>query len=87
MPDPLAEARRAKRSLLIVALALMLIALTGSLNSAFRRLDNLVFDLGQSFVRKAIPDDIVLVAVDEASLVRLGRWPWSRERPPDTRWH
>lgn len=79
MPDPLAEARRPKRSLLIVALALMLIALTGSLNSAFRRLDNLVFDLGQSFVRKAIPDDIVLVAVDEASLVRLGRWPWSRE--------
>ena len=79
MPDPLAEARRAKRSLLIVALALMLIALTGSLNSAFRRLDNLVFDLGQSFVRKAIPDDIVLVAVDEASLARLGRWPWSRE--------
>ena len=79
MPDPLAEARRPKRSLLIVALALMLIALTGSLNSAFRRLDNLVFDLGQSFVRKAIPDDIVLVAVDEASLARLGRWPWSRE--------
>lgn len=79
MPDPLAEARRPKRSLLIVALALMLIALTGSLNSAFRRLDNLVFDFGQSFVRKAIPDDIVLVAVDEASLVRLGRWPWSRE--------
>ena len=79
MPDPLAEARRPKRSLLIVALALMLIALTGSLNSACRRLDNLVFDLGQSFVRKAIPDDIVLVAVDEASLARLGRWPWSRE--------
>ena len=79
MPDPLTEARRPKRSLLIVALALMLIALTGSLNSTFRRLDNLVFDLGQSFLREAIPEDIVLVAVDEASLARFGRWPWSRE--------
>jgi len=26
------------------------------------------------------PDDIVLIAIDEPSLAKLGAWPWSRER-------
>ena len=79
MPDRSVESHEPKRGLLIVALVLMSIALAGSLGSTFRRLDHLVFDLGQSFSRVPIPDDIVLVAVDEASLERFGRWPWSRE--------
>ena len=27
----------------------------------------------------APPEDIVIVAIDEASIARLGRFPWSRE--------
>ena len=65
--------------MLAVALILLSIALAGSMGSVFRRMDHLVFDLGQLLSRRAVSDDIVLVAVDEESLGRFGRWPWSRE--------
>ena len=67
------------RGKLAVALILLSIALAGSLSSVFRRMDHLVFDLGQLVSRRPVADDIVLVTVDEESLGRLGRWPWSRE--------
>ncbi|MDR0577228.1 MAG: CHASE2 domain-containing protein [Candidatus Accumulibacter sp.] len=62
-----------------MGLVLLLIALAGSMSGALRRLDNLVFDLGQILSRGAVPDDLVLVAIDEESLGQFGRWPWSRE--------
>lgn len=43
-----------------------------------RRWDDSVYDTALSlFAREARPD-IVIVAIDEPSLARLGRWPWSR---------
>lgn len=27
-----------------------------------------------------MPDDVLIVAIDEDSLDQLGRWPWSRDR-------
>ena len=42
------------------------------------RVDNLLFDLGQKFSHSPPPDDIIIVAIDEESLSKLGRWPWSR---------
>jgi CHASE2 domain-containing sensor protein len=77
MNGPAASSRT--RDKCLVALALLAIALTGSLSGALQRVDHLVFDLGQLVFSEPIPDDIVLVTVDEYSLDRLGRWPWSRE--------
>ena len=78
MPDRFLASHQAK-GMLAVALILLAIALAGSMGSVFRRMDHLVFDLGQLLSRRAVSDDIVLVAIDEESLGRFGRWPWSRE--------
>jgi CHASE2 domain-containing sensor protein len=63
----------------IVALLLVLIALSVSLSGALERVDHLVFDLGQRLSRQPLPVGVVIVAVDEDSLGRLGRWPWPRD--------
>ncbi len=42
------------------------------------RLDNILYDVGLRFRRMAPRPDIVIVAVDPASLAREGQWPWSR---------
>lgn len=63
----------------VVALLLVLIALSISLSGVLIRVDHLVFDVGQRLNRRSVPQDIVIVAVDEASLERIGRWPWSRD--------
>ena len=41
-------------------------------------LDAWVYDTGQSLVRREPPADLRLVAIDAASLQRVGRWPWPR---------
>ena len=63
----------------VVALLLVLISLSISLSGVLIRVDHLVFDVGQRLSRRPAPEGIVIVAVDEASLERIGRWPWSRE--------
>lgn len=40
--------------------------------------DNLVYDHLSSMARPAPDDGILLVNIDEASLARLGKWPWDR---------
>ena len=62
------------RTALILALAGVLVSLTGVLF----RVDNLLYDLGQRLASKSPPTDVVIVAIDEESLSQLGRWPWSR---------
>jgi CHASE2 domain-containing sensor protein/two-component sensor histidine kinase len=63
----------------VIVLILSAIALTCSLSGALRRIDHMVFDLGQMAFSEPVTDDVLLVTVDERSLERLGRWPWSRE--------
>lgn len=43
------------------------------------RLDRLIYDAELRLWSRPAPDDIVIVAVDEASLAQFGRWPWPRE--------
>jgi CHASE2 domain-containing sensor protein/signal transduction histidine kinase len=42
------------------------------------RLDLALYDAASSLVRPAPAADLVIVAIDEASLAMIGRWPWSR---------
>lgn len=42
------------------------------------RADYLLYDIGLSLARRPPPDDVVIVAIDEQSLARIGRWPWRR---------
>lgn len=44
-----------------------------------QRWDNLVYDAQLHFLSRPPPDDVVIVAIDDASLEALGRWPWPRD--------
>ncbi len=42
------------------------------------RWDRVSYDALLGFWQRPAPDDVVIIAVDEASLAEFGRWPWSR---------
>jgi CHASE2 domain-containing sensor protein len=60
------------------AIILILIALISHSTNIFGRVDDLIFDVGQSLFKIAPPEDVVIIAIDQESLSQLGRWPWSR---------
>ncbi len=61
------------------ACILLLIAIVTSYSGVLNRLDYVLYDLGQKFSSRAAPHDVVIVAIDEDSLAKLGRWPWPRD--------
>lgn len=70
--------RRAQGERLSALLILVLIALAATASGVLGRVDNLLYDLGQRIVSRPAPTDLIIVAIDERSLSKLGRWPWSR---------
>ena len=44
------------------------------------RADRLVYDIGLSAWRRPVPEGITIVAIDDASVAAIGRWPWPRQR-------
>ncbi len=62
------------RSAMFLLLFTCLIAASGWL----WRWDQVLYDLQLSFMYTEPTEDILIVAVDEKSLEKLGRWPWSR---------
>jgi CHASE2 domain-containing sensor protein len=63
---------------IITGVALAIIACLIAWSGALLRFDNFCYDIGSTFSFKPAPDNIVIVAIDVASLNSLGRWPWSR---------
>ena len=63
---------------IFTGLTLVIIAVLLTFSGALIRFDNLYYDLGRYLTFKSAPTDIVIVAIDEASLDAIGRWPWSR---------
>ncbi|MBI4740754.1 MAG: CHASE2 domain-containing protein [Betaproteobacteria bacterium] len=61
------------------ALGLLLLVWAVSASGLLVRVDHLLFDVGQRLDWRAAPDDVLIVAIDQDSLDRLGRWPWSRD--------
>ncbi|MEN8763940.1 MAG: CHASE2 domain-containing protein, partial [Thiogranum sp.] len=70
---PVASAERAVLAALIVGLALLL-----TYGDWLWRWDRVFYDAQLRLWQRPPPDDIVIVAIDEATLRELGRWPWSR---------
>lgn len=62
--------------MLTVALALLASAL-GEMGG-LGRADQTLYDAAMEKLARPAPDDIVIVAIDEPSLERIGRWPWRR---------
>ena len=71
--------RRAARTewLVLTVVLTLLSAGLGAINGLGRP-DNTLYDAAQGLLSRAAPDDIVIIAIDEASLAALGRWPWPR---------
>jgi CHASE2 domain-containing sensor protein/signal transduction histidine kinase len=73
---PSAQARR--REWWLVSLSLMGLTAVACWGHWTWHLDQAVYDAAQSTWTRAVPQDVVVVAIDDASLQAVGRWPWKR---------
>ncbi|HFD11506.1 MAG TPA: EAL domain-containing protein [Crenotrichaceae bacterium] len=72
---------RQKRSALetiVLGIVLLVIALSLLYTQSLAPANRLIYDAFIRFDSHPPSDDIVIVAVDEKSILSLGRWPWSR---------
>ena len=70
---PVALAERLVLAVLVVGLALLL-----TYGDWLWRWDRVFYDAQLRLWQRPPSDDIVIVAIDETTLRKLGRWPWSR---------
>ncbi len=61
-----------------VALLLSALAFALAANGWTWRADRVVYDFGLATWSRPAPSDIVIVAIDDASIEAIGRWPWPR---------
>lgn len=63
---------------LVVTLLCAGIAAAATTQNWLWRIDGLIYDTGLE-LRRGVPDaNVVVVAIDDRSLLEIGRWPWSR---------
>ena len=83
-PPPPAAIRRRVAPLLrewLVVLTLLSLGVMGlSVSGALSRLDQAIYDLTVRWTAPPPPDRVLIVTIDDASLERLGPWPWSERR-------
>ena len=72
-------AGRHLREWLLLALALLVFLVAAQRGAWFERADNALYDSAMAWSGRPAPADMLILAIDEASLARVGRWPWSRE--------
>lgn len=61
-----------------IAAVLVLLASALALGGWAWRLDRLVYDFGLALWTRPPPPQIVIIAIDDASIAAIGRWPWRR---------
>ena len=61
-----------------IAAVLAALALSLALGGWAWRLDRLLYDAALSLWQRPSPPDTVIVAIDDASVEAIGRWPWPR---------
>ena len=62
----------------VLAAALTLLAAALGEMRGLGRADLTLYDAAMGRQARPAPEDIVIVAIDEPSLARIGRWPWQR---------
>ncbi len=68
--------RRFKQALIIITI--LVTVLIGINSSVLKRIDLIIYDSLLSLSSTPPPSEVVIVAIDELSIEKLGRWPWSR---------
>lgn len=61
-----------------IALLLALLAFVLAAGGWLWRADRLVYDTGLLLWQKSAPPEVLVVAIDDASIDAIGRWPWRR---------
>ncbi|MFO1351174.1 MAG: CHASE2 domain-containing protein [Gammaproteobacteria bacterium] len=62
----------------VIALLLLGLPIALSLSDWLTSWDSVIYDWQLKLGARPPPTDVVIVAIDEASLNEIGRWPWSR---------
>ncbi len=70
--------RRTLAEWTLLTAVLVLVAAAAAWQGWLWRADYLLYDVGLSLASRPAPADIVIVAIDDESLARIGRWPWRR---------
>jgi diguanylate cyclase (GGDEF)-like protein len=70
--------KRLYRRGVFLVLTLIVLAYLFTGNAAVQRVDLLLYDSFLNLQNNRVSDEVVVVAVDDASLHYLGQWPWSR---------
>ena len=70
--------RAAAREWWVLTIALTLLAAALGWQNGLGRIDYTLYDATVSRLGRTPSGDIVIVAIDEASLEQIGRWPWTR---------
>lgn len=70
--------RPRRRDSLWIALGLAAVAGLLAATQATWRVDRLVYDRALSWWSQSTPPQITLIAIDDASIEAIGRWPWRR---------
>jgi len=60
-------------------LVVALVLLSGSNSDLLQSLERKAYDMGVMASSRTPLDRIAVIAIDDASIANLGRWPWSRE--------
>ncbi len=68
----------ALREWLVLLMAMLLLATSLGWQNGLGRIDQTIYDHLVTASGRPARDDIIIVAVDDASLAQLGRWPWPR---------
>lgn len=61
-----------------LAIALLVFSVVLTELQLLQKWDNLFYDLTSSYVKRPNDKQIVIIAIDEYSLHKIGRWPWPR---------
>lgn len=59
-------------------ITVVLIACAVAFSQALIRFDHFYSDLGQQLSINNTPENVVIIAIDEASINAIGNWPWSK---------
>lgn len=76
--SPLARRQLLRAEWPLLALALLALVVWLSPPQRLERINHMVQDTGLRLHQRSPQPDIALIAIDEASLAAIGRWPWRR---------
>lgn len=79
MPSPADPRLLTSRSGIVLTVMLTLLAAVLGAFTGLGRIDQTLYDRALSLIGRPMQADIMLVAIDDASIAKLGRWPWKRQ--------